>query len=129
MDQAEQILDATLDSLLRLMHEYASAERVGQGYPSNAAGCSYYRPSRQHDDTNGASDSDRDAELGAAVNAIVEQMQDPHRTYLRMDAKSIVTGLRVWYSARLPLCPVERSVIRQEARNQLARRLQAAGLM
>jgi len=129
MDQAEQILDATLDSLLRLMHEYASAERVGQGYPSNAAGCSYYRPSRQHDDTNGASDSDRDAELGAAVSAVVDQMQDPHRTCLRIEGRNIATGVRAWVSARLPLCPVERSVIRQEARNQLARRLQAAGLM
>lgn len=129
MDQAEQILDATLDSLLRLMHEYASAERVGQGYPSNAPGCSLYRASRQYDHDNGASDSDRDAELGAAINAIVDQIADPHRTYLRMDAKAIVTGIKAWYSARIPMCPVERSVIRQEARNQLARRLQAAGLM
>jgi hypothetical protein len=129
MHQAEQILDATLDSLLRLMHEYASAERVGQGYPSNAPGCSLYRASRQYDHDNGASDSDRDAELGAAVSAVVDQMADPHRTCLRIEGRNISTGVRVWISARLPLCPVERSVIRQEARNQLARRLQAAGLM
>lgn len=129
MDQAEKILDATLDNLLRLMHESAAGDRVGQGYPSNAPGCSLYRASRQYDYDNGASDSERDTELGVAVSAVVGQMADPHRTCLQIEGRNLSTGVRVWISARLPLCPVERSVIRQEARNQLARRLQAEGLM
>jgi len=129
MDQSEKILDATLDSLLKLMHEYAAGDRFGQGYPSNAPGCSLYRASRQYDHDNGASDSDRDMELGAAVSAIVDQMMDPHRTSLRIEGRNLSTGVMSWHSAILPLCPVELSVIRQEARNQLAKRLQSVGLM
>lgn len=125
----EKQLDASLDAHLMLWHSWARGEHVGQGYPSEAAGMKMYRPSRQYDYENGAIDGDVDSTIAAAIEAAVEEMRDPHRTCLRIEARNLATGVRVWVSARLPMCPVERSVIRMEARNQLLRKLQSLGLL
>ena len=129
MDHATLTIEASLDGLLIIWHEWASTERVGQGYPSEAPGCKLYRVSRQYDYDNGAADSDADATLGAAIDAIVQQMQDPHRTAITFNARNLKTGLTVWRSPRLPLCPVERSIVIMEARNQITRKLQSVGLL
>lgn len=129
IDEAQKQQDATIDHLLELMHRFGSSYRVGQGYPSRAAGTDQYRASRQHDGDNGAADSDADHETGAAVSRIVDAMTDPHRTCLRIEARNICQGVKVWTSARLPLCPIERSIIRMEARNALWRSILSAGLV
>lgn len=129
IDEAQKQMDAVLDRYLVLMHEYTSTYRVGRGYPSQAAGTEGYRVSRQYDYDNGAIDDDADDIVGAAVTRIVENMQDPHRNYLYNEARSLKTGAKVWTSARLPICPVERSLIRMEARNMLWRKMQAAGIV
>lgn len=125
----EKQLDASLDAHLILWHSWAHNERMGQGYPSEAAGMKMYRTSRQYDYENGAIDGDVDSTIAAAVEAAVSEISDPHRTSLCIEARNLATGVRVWVSARLPMCPVERSVIRMEARNQLLRKLQARGLL
>lgn len=129
IDEAQQQLDASIDHYLDLMHRYSSSYHLGQGYPCRAAGTEQYRPSRQYDGENGALDSEADHQTGAAVSSIVDAMTDPHRTCLRIEARNIVTGVKAWTSARLPLCPIERSIIRQEARNRLWRELMARGLV
>lgn len=128
MIHEEQQLEASLDHFLALMHRYSSSFHLGQGYPSRAAGTEQYRPSRQYDSENGAMDGEADHAIGAAVSRIVDAMADPHRTSLRIEARNIVTGVKAWGSARLPLCPIERSVIRVEARNRLWRALIADGI-
>jgi hypothetical protein len=124
----QQQLEASLDHFLMLMHRYGSADQVGRGYPSRAAGTEQYRPSRQYDNENGAMDGDVDHTIAASVCRIVDAMTDPHRTSLRIEARNLVTGVKAWSSARLPLCPVERSIVRTEARNRLWRALIAAGI-
>lgn len=129
IDEAQKQMDAILDRYLVLMHEYSSAYHVGRGYPSRAPGTEGYRASKQYDYDNGAMDDEADHVTGAAVAAIVDNMADPHRTWLRMEGRNLKTGVKVWTSARLPLCPVERSVIRQEARNMLWVKLRATELV
>lgn len=129
MEHAALTIEASLDGLLLIWHEWASSERVGQGYPSEAPGCKLYRVSRQYDYDNGAADHDADASIGAAVDALVQQMIDPHRTAITFNARNLKTGVTVWRSPRLPACPVELSIVIMEARNQITRKLQSAGLL
>lgn len=129
MDHAVTAIDASLDYLLILMHNATDRDSVAAGYPSHAAGMALYRPSKQHDSENGAADSDADATLGQAVDFHVSEMADPHRTAIRVNARNLATGVHVWGSARLPLDPVERAILLMEARNQIMRRLQTAGLL
>lgn len=125
---AQQQQDASIDHFLELMHKFSANHGYGRGYPSRAAGTEHYRPSCQYDGENGANDTDQDRRIGAQVCAIVDAMQDPARSALRIEARNLVTGVKVWASARLPMCPVERSIIREEARAKLWRSLIAAGV-
>lgn len=129
IDEAVQTIEASLDALLIIWHTWSSADQVGQGYPSEAPGCKLYRVSRQYDTDNGALDGEVDAALGAAVDALVNQMQDPYRTAIHINARNLKTQVSVWSSGRLPFDPVERARIVAEAREQIARKLQAHGLL
>lgn len=130
IDEAAQTLEASLDALLQLMHMADNADSFVQGYPKEAAGMKMYKtPNRYGSDGFTFDDEATALKAGETVSAIVSDMKDPHRTCLRIEARNLKTGVKVWTSARLPLCPVERSIIRQEARNQLARKLQAVGLL
>lgn len=129
IDEATQTLEASLDALLIIWHTWASAEQVGQGYPSEAPGCKLYRVSRQYDTDNGALDGEVDSTLAAAVDALVSQMIDPYRTAIHMNARNLKTRVHVWSSGRLPFDPVARAKIVADARTQIMRKLQSAGLM
>lgn len=129
IDEATQTTEASLDALLVIWHTWASSEQVGQGYPSEAPGCKLYRTSRQYDTDNGALDGEVDATLGAAVDALVSQMIDPYRTAIHMNARNLKTRVHVWSSGRLPFDPVARAKIVADARTQIMRKLQSAGLM
>ena len=70
--------------------------------------------------------------IGSTLESIdfhVSEMQDPHRTAVYMLARNLYTGRSVWLSKRLPEDPLERGIIVAEARNQITRRLMAAGVM
>lgn len=129
IDEATQTTEASLDALLVIWHNWASAEQVGHGYPSEAAGMKLYRVSRQYDTDNGAMDGDVDAELGAAVDSVVQSLQDPYKTAIHINAKNLKEGTNEWDSRRLPLDPVERARIVDEAREKTTRLIQARGLM
>jgi hypothetical protein len=122
-------VDAALDGLLILWHAWASTEHVGQGYPSEAPGCKLYRVSRQYDYDNGAMDGEVDATMGAAVDALVNQMKEPYRTAIHINARNLKTGVSVWSSGRLPIDPQERATILMDARTQITKKLQSAGLL
>ena len=130
IDEAAQTLEASLDALLILMHMAENADSYVQGYPKEAAGMKMYKTPNRYGSDGFTFDDDAQAlKAGETVSAIVMEMADPHRTCLRFEARNLKTGVSVWLSPRLPLDPVERSVIRQEARNMLARKLQSVGLL
>ena len=124
----QSVIDATLDELLKSWHRWQSSYRLRTGYPSTAAGCEQYRPSRQYDDQNGALDQDADAEMARTVDAETNKMADPYRTAIHVEAKNLCT-FRVWKSARLTDDPVRLRVITVEARGMLWKRLLDAGVI
>lgn len=128
-DEISASLDASLDGLLIIWHQYASADHVGQGYPSEAPGTKLHRTSRQYGYENGSIDAEVDASIGAAVEFAVSQMADPHGTAIHVNARNLVTGVSVWRSPRLPAGDMERAQVVAEAREMLARKLQSAGLL
>lgn len=129
INETTQAQEASLDALLIIWHTWASSESVGQGYPSEAPGTKMYRVSRQYDYENGAIDGEVDSTVASAVDHLVDTLVDPYRTAIRLNAKNLKTGVHVWRSPRLTFDPVERARIVVEARSQLARKLQAAGLL
>lgn len=56
-------------------------------------------------------------------------LAEPYRAAIYCLARNCHSGVYVWSSPRLPKDPMERGVIVLEARNQLMRRLMAAGVM
>lgn len=129
IDERTQTIEASLDALLIMWHTFASQEGVGWGYPSRAPASHQYRCSRQYDDTNGAIDGDVDRNIAQAVGHQVDKIADPHRTALHINARNLKTGVSVWSSPRLPTDQIERAHVVAAARNMLARRLMAEGLL
>lgn len=56
-------------------------------------------------------------------------MPDLMRYVIQEQARNLHTGVAVWRNPRLPVDPMERAVLLQEARNALMKRLLAAGVM
>ncbi|MFV0673650.1 hypothetical protein [Variovorax sp. tm] len=79
-----------------------------------------------HDELNASTMEAIDFHVGELPE--VERTQ-PYRSAIYTIAKNLHAGSNVWTSARLPVDPMERSVIYMEARNMLTRRLIAAGVM
>lgn len=129
IDERTQTIEASLDALLIMWHTFASQEGIGWGYPSRAPASHQYRCSRQYDDTNGAIDGDVDRAIAQAVGHQVDKIADPHRTALHMNARNLASGVSVWSSPRLPADQLERAHVVAAARNMLARRLMAEGLL
>lgn len=70
--------------------------------------------------------------IGSTLESIdfhVSEMQDPYRAAIYVLARNLSTGRSVWLSPRLPQDPIERGIVVAEARNQLTKRLMAAGVM
>ena len=129
IDERTHTTEASLDALLVMWHTFASQEGIGWGYPSRAPASHQYRVSRQYDDLNGAIDGDVDRTLAQAVGHQVDKIADPHRTALHMNARNLASGVSVWVSPRLPANQIERARIVSDARDMLARRLMAEGLI
>ena len=129
IDERTQTIEASLDALLIMWHTFASQEGVGWGYPSRAPASHQYRCSRQYDDQNGSLDGDVDKQIAMAVGHQVEKIADPHRTALHINARNLKVGVSVWSSPRLPADQLERARIVSDARDMLARRLIAEGLL
>lgn len=121
--------DAILDDLIRQWHIWSLHDMQGLGFPSVSPGCCYYRTSRQYDDVNGALDTDAHQERMSVVDHAILSMADPWRTAVSINARNLATGAKVWRSVRLPQDDMQRAVLVAEARDMLARRLMADGLI
>lgn len=121
--------DDILSDLLSRWHQWMHASKVSRGYGSKSAGFEGYRCSRQYDDVSGCLDTDLDAKRSEAVNFAAEQLQDPHRAAIYMDARNLCTGLSVWNSPRIPPEPEMRDMIVKEARSMMCTRLMSAGVI
>ena len=119
--------DATLDDLLSRWHHWMRARP--SGYNQQSAGTERYRTSRQYDDTNGALDADLDSAQCKQVNHEAEQLTDPYRAAVYVEARRLCTGRDVWRSPRLPDDPVKLREVVFEARRQMIRRLRDSGVM
>ena len=129
IDERTQTIEASLDALLIMWHTFASQEGLGWGYPSRAPASHQYRCSRQYDHANGAIDGDVDRHIAQGVGHQVDKIADPHRTALHLNARNLKVGVSVWSSPRLPTDQLERAHVVAAARNMLARRLMAEGLL
>lgn len=129
IDEQTKTIEASLDALLIMWHTHASMEGVGWGYPSRAPASHQYRCSRQYDDQNGSLDGDVDKQIAKAVGHQVDKMTEPHRTAIHINARNLKVGVSVWQSPRLPADQMERARVVSDARDMLARRLIAEGLL
>ena len=119
---------AILDDILSRWHQWSksySVVRVAGSDPMfrNA------KAGRGWDTTDEILDSEINAKIMKSVDFQVGEMQEPHRSAIYENARNCATGHSVWRSPRLPACQLERGVIVVEARNQLMRRLMAAGIL
>lgn len=74
-------------------------------------------------------DAQINAKIMKAVDFQVGEMKEPHRSAVYELARNLHSGVSVWKSPRLPRDPLERGVIVVEARQQITKRLMAAGII
>ena len=121
-------IDNLLNDLLSSHHKWSRRVRFGKGYPSAAASCKPARASRQYDDDNGALDSGLDDSRMEAFDAVLYRIEQPWLTALQIQARNLATGSHVWLSPRLPVDPLERSILTLEARNKIMKELVKDGI-
>ena len=120
--------NAILDSLLSDWHRWAAGEQHADGYASTSAGLGDWRASRQWDDQNGALDGELDKSTMKTIDFQVQQMQDPYRAAIHMNAKNLAAGRNVFQSPRIPT-GIEGVNILRTARATLTIRLVNAGVI
>jgi hypothetical protein len=111
--------EARLIELLMLWWRHESQWSPVQGYPVECPSTAGYRASRQYDDANGSFDTDARGRIARNIGAIVDAMQEPHRTALYTLARNRSTGVQVWKSSRLPADQTERARIVSQALEML----------
>lgn len=121
--------DEILDDVLSRWHSWARSQGAVAGHARTSAGMEMYRASRQHDDQNGALDSDLEHMRCKQVDFDVRQMPQPHQTAIYVDARNLCTGVAVWGNPRLPSDPEERAIVVIEARSMLTKKLLASGVL
>ena len=87
------------------------------------------RSSRQWDSESDVLDGTLYNSQMEAFDFHVNELDSISRTALSIQARNLVTGRSVWVSARLPDDPEKRALILQNARNNLIKRLQIAGIL
>lgn len=87
------------------------------------------RSSRQWDSESDVLDGTLHNSQMEAFDFHVNELDSISRTALSIQARNLVTGRSVWVSARLPDDPEKRALILQNARNNLIKRLQIAGIL
>jgi hypothetical protein len=107
--------EAYLIEVLVLWYRSESSYLPVEGYPRECPSTAGYRASRQHDDLNGAQETDARGRLIARVGAVVNGFDDPYRAALYTLARNRATGSGVWRSARLPDDDMARAEITAKA--------------
>jgi len=115
--------DEILNDLLSRWHSWANDARTALGFPTESSSCKFYRPSKQYDWDNGASDQDAENRTMAAFESCVYKVPEPFRTALHFNARNLATGLSVWRSPRLPEDDLARALLLTDARAMLLARL------
>ena len=101
--------------LLELWWKAESQWSPVEGYPTECPSCRDYRTSRQHDDTNGADETDARGRLIRHIAGVITNIDEPYRTALYLVARNRATGTQVWDSARLPRDTKQRAMIVTDA--------------
>lgn len=120
--------DELLNDLLRRWHVWTVHQPPEMGFYKQNAACKLYRASRQHDDQNGALDSDAESEIMEAVDAAIDRMQQPWRTAVQFNGRNLATGAEVWTSPRIPEDAIERLELLAGARAILLKALKIDGV-
>lgn len=128
-DAAARELAEVISDLLARWHQWSAGHVYATGYASINAACRMARASRQYDDQNGSLDAQIDVSLMEAVDAQIDEIPQPWRTALEVQARNLATGAAVWSSPRLPKDDQARRAVVVEARRQFAARLARANLL
>lgn len=118
-------LDEILNDLLSRWHWWATHFLYGQGF-YNAQPYAHMAPPLHGDTWDAPEVRDQHAENAelAEVDAAINELPQPHRTAVWINARNLCTGAAVWSSARLPADPIERAQLVVDARALLVVQLQ-----
>lgn len=117
-----------LDNLLVEWHQWAKGF-APLGSHSTAPMFQGLTSSRQWDSESDVLDSDLHNSQMETVDFCINEMPPEHRTAIGINARNLSTGKHVWTSARLPVDLQERQELLSRARQDLTRRLIAAGVL
>jgi hypothetical protein len=120
--------DELLNDLLRRWHLRELHAKADTGYYTENTTCKLYRTSRQHDDSNGALDSDQDSSRLEAVGHCIDMMDQPWKTAVEFNARDLALGASGRRSPRLPVDDMERAHLLLHARAKLLILLERAGV-
>jgi hypothetical protein len=122
--------DALLDDILARWHGWALGTKVSRGHASRSLVAGDHRGyGLQYESQLEQQDVDLESARCRVVDHQVREMAEPWRTAIYQDAKNVYCGLAVWNSPRLSSDPMCIEIIREEARQLLAVRLVAAGVI
>jgi hypothetical protein len=127
--EAQRVLHEHLNSLLAQWHAWTACYKVVHGFPTINTTCLSARSSRQYDDENGGLDAHIDHVLMEAIDGVIDQIPDPWRTALAVQARNLRTGAQVWNSPRLPSCAMQRGEIVVAARKKFIEGLTRRNLL
>jgi hypothetical protein len=117
-----------LSGMLADWHRWSKLCCIGDA-PRTSAMFHDVRSSRQWDSESDVLDGTLHNSQMEAFDAHVNELDAISRTALAIQARNLVTGKSVWTSARLPDDIAMRAVILRDARNNLTKRLQIAGIL
>lgn len=119
---------SALDDILIEWHRYCDGYRPMADLGSSPMFRSY-RTSKQYEETADIADGALHKDRCEAVSFHLGEMTSIQQTAIQINARNLSTGRAVWTSARLPTNLDERAILLAEARNDLSRRLSAAGVI
>jgi hypothetical protein len=123
-DDSKEILDEILAKWHEWEKGYSPLPKTGTNPVFRNA-----KSGRGWDTVDDIIDGEISSDIMKAVDFQVSEIAEPHRSAIYENARNCATGQTVWRSPRLPADQLERGVIVLEARNQLMRRLMAAGVL
>lgn len=120
--------DVILDDLLSRWHSWARGFQV---CPEPGADPMFRnaKSSRGWDSIDDIVETELNSDTMEAIEFEVNEMADPHRSAIHVNARNLACGHLVWSNPRLPRDPAERALVIFEARILLTKRLLRAGIM
>ncbi len=118
-----------LSDILKRWHEYTSRYRHNKGYPSVSASCADWRSDESRDDEHGVIDERIERDQMEAVDFEVNQIPEPGRTSIYVNAKALAKGSTVFSHPQLPADQIKCLQIISGAREELSRRLRSRGVL